>query len=333
VAVKTVAICYMSLSIDITTLTWSSCVTGISYTTRQALTTYRPEGLIAASVTPFADDDSLDEGRLRSHLDYLLAAGVDGILVIGGSGEYVNLSPEERVRVIELSAEEIAGRVPMIVGALGPSTREALEIGRLAARAGATAILAPPPYYIKPSLDGTVAHFQDLVKETGLPVIAYNNPGRTGVSLGLTELEAIARVDGVVGVKESDRDVSSIYLKIMRLRSRLAILSGDDDLGFATLLSGAPGAIWSTANLAPRLCVELFHACREGNLKTALRAHERLMKLIWVRRTIPNHPGPLKECMAMVGRSVGRGRAPLAAMTDAERALVSTALRESEPIE
>jgi 4-hydroxy-tetrahydrodipicolinate synthase len=294
---------------------------------------YRPEGLIAASVTPFADDGSLDEARLRSHLDYLIAAGVDGILVIGGSGEYVNLAPSERVRVITLSAEHVAGRVPMIVGALGPSTREAVEIGSFAARAGAAAILAPPPYYIKPTLDGTVGHFQDLVRETGLPVIAYNNPGRTGVTLGVTELEAIATVEGVVGVKESDRDVSSIAMKIMRLGSRLAILSGDDDLGFATLLSGAPGAIWSTPNLAPRLCGELFHACREGNLETALRAFERLMKLIWVRRAIPNHPGPLKECMAMVGRSVGRARAPLAAMTSAERALVSTALRESEPIE
>jgi 4-hydroxy-tetrahydrodipicolinate synthase len=195
-----------------------------------SLNAYRPEGLIAASVTPFADDDSLDERRLRSHLDYLVAAGVDGILVIGGSGEYVNLAPEERLRVIGVSAEHIANRVPMIVGALGPSTREAIDIGCFAAQAGAAAILAPPPYYIKPSIDGTVGHFQDLVRETGLPVIAYNNPGRTGVSLGLAELEAIARVDGVVGVKESDRDVGSITMKIMRLGSRLAILSGDDDL-------------------------------------------------------------------------------------------------------
>jgi 4-hydroxy-tetrahydrodipicolinate synthase len=297
------------------------------------LTAYRPEGLIAASVTPFADDDSVDEGRLRSHLDYLIGAGMDGILVIGGSGEYVNLAPQERARIIEVSAEHIAGRVPMIVGALGPSTREAVEIGCLAARAGAVAILAPPPYYIKPTLDGTVVHFQDLVKETGLAVIAYNNPGRTGVSLGVNELEAIAGVEGVVGVKESDRDVSSIAMKIMRLGSRLAILSGDDDLGFATLLSGAPGAIWSTPNLAPRLCDELFHACRKGNVGSALRAFERLMKLIWVRRTIPNHPGPLKECMAEVGRSVGRARAPLAPMTNAERALVFGALRESQPVE
>jgi 4-hydroxy-tetrahydrodipicolinate synthase len=294
---------------------------------------YRPEGLIAACVTPFADDDSLDEGRLRSHLDYLLAAGMDGVLVIGGSGEYVNLAPEERERVVAVSAEHVAGKVPIIVGALGPSTREAIEVGCIAARAGASAILAPPPYYIKPTLDGTVSHYQDLVKETGLPVIAYNNPGRTGVSMGLNELEAIASIDGVVGVKESDRDVSSIAMKIIRLGSRLSILSGDDDLGFATLLSGARGAIWSTPNLAPRLCRDLFQACRRGNLGTALRSYERLMKLIWVRRSIPNHPGPLKECMAIVGRSVGRARLPLALMTNAERAQVSTALRESEPVE
>lgn len=294
---------------------------------------YRPEGLIAASITPFADDDSVDEGRLRTHLDYLLAAGMDGVLVIGGSGEYVNLAPEERERVIALSVDHVAGRVPVIVGALGPSTREAIEIGCIAARAGAAAVLAPPPYYIKPTLDGTVTHYQDLVSATGLPVIAYNNPGRTRVSLGLTELEAIAKVEGVVGLKESDRDVSSIAMKIIHLGSRLAILGGDDDLGFATLLSGAPGAIWSTPNLAPRLCRDLFDACRRWDLRTALRSYERLMKLIWVRRSIPNHPGPLKECMAMVGRPAGRARAPLSPMTSAERALVSKALRDCEPVE
>ena len=171
------------------------------------------------------------------------------------------------------------------------------------------------------------------MRETGLPIIAYNNPGRTGVSLGLNELEVIASVHGVVGVKESDRDVSSIAMKIFRLGSRLSILSGDDDLGFATLLSGARGAIWSTPNLAPRLCLDLFQACRHGTVATALSSYRRLMRLIWVRRSIPNHPGPLKESMAMVGRSVGRARPPLSQMTSSERKQISVALRESEPIE
>ena len=190
-AVKAVAICYMSSLIDITPQEEFGGDWHIVYY-RPRLAAYRPEGLIAASVTPFADDGSLDEGRLRSHLDYLLASGVDGILVIGGSGEYVNLAPQERERVIVVSAAHIAHRVPIVVGALGPSTREAIEIGRIAARAGAAAILSPPPYYIKPSLNGTVGHYQELVRETGLPVIVYNNPARTGVSLGLTELETIA---------------------------------------------------------------------------------------------------------------------------------------------
>lgn len=296
---------------------------------RGALSRYRPKGLITATVTPFADDDSLDEARLCSHLDYLIAAGIDGVLVIGGSGEYVNLEAEERRRVIELSAQHIAHRVPLIVGALGPSTREALDIGCVAARAGATAILAPPPYYIKPSLEGIVGHYSELVYATGLPVIAYNNPGRTGVSLGVEELEAIAAVDGVVGVKESDRDVASIAMKILRLGPQLAILSGDDDLGFATLLSGAPGAIWSTPNLAPRLCRELFDACVHKDVDKARTAFERLIKLISARRLIPNHPGPLKECMARVGRPAGRARLPLAPMTSAERTKVFNALQES----
>jgi 4-hydroxy-tetrahydrodipicolinate synthase len=283
-------------------------------------------------VTPFHEDESLDEGRLESHLQFLVDAGVHGVMVIGGSGEYVNLTPAERQRVVTITMQTVGKRLPVIVGALAPSTREVLEIGLHAQRVGATALLVLPPYYIKPSMDGVVRHFEKVARETGLNIIAYNNPGRTGWAMTVEQLRTIADVPGIVGLKECDRDVASISLKIAAVGERIAVLSGDDDLGFATLLSGSPGAIWASPNLTPRLCLDLYAACQAGDVPTALALHNRLVHIVsaWF---IPNHPGPLKEAMALSGRPVGPPRLPLAGMTSAQRDALAEAFRVYGPIE
>jgi 4-hydroxy-tetrahydrodipicolinate synthase len=139
-------------------------------------------------------------------------------------------------------------------------------------------------------------------------------------------------VSGVIGVKDCDRDVASVARKVAALGARIAVLSGDDDLGFATLLSGAAGGIWATPNVAPRLCRALVDACRRADVAAALPLHRRLLALVeaWDR---PNHPGPLKQLMAMVGREVGRARPPLAPMRLDERALAEHALAAAAPVE
>ena len=289
---------------------------------------YRPSGVIAAMTTPFKADESLDEDRLGSHVEFLLEAGIHGLMPIGGSGEYVSLSPEERRRVVTLTVGCVNGRVPVTVGALAPSTREVLDIGCYAAKAGANALLVLPPYYIKPSLAGIVDHFARIAAETGLPVIAYNNPPRTGWGMSAEALEEIAAVPGVVGLKECDRDLAMVNDKINRVGDKIAILGGDDDLVYPVLLSGAHGAIMATVNLAPRLCIDLYRACMRGDVAGALAIQNRLLPLVLVRR-IPNHPGPLKEMMAMVGRSVGPARRPLFPMTDQERKAVAAVLEAS----
>jgi 4-hydroxy-tetrahydrodipicolinate synthase len=292
---------------------------------------YRPRGVVVAVVTPFRDDESLDETRLQDHLSFLLDAGVDAVMPLGGSGEYVNLSMAERKRVIDASVSAVAHRVPVIIGALSPSTREVIEVGEYAMRAGADGLLALPPYYIRPSQAGMVDHFARIVAETGLPVIAYNNPPRAGWAIALEALEEIAAIPGVIGLKDCDRDVAAIAVKIERLGQRLTVLSGDDDLEFATLLSGAAGGIWATANLAPRLCIALYDACVRGDLTEARRLQSMVLALVNVRK-LPNHPGPLKEMMAMVGRSVGPARRPLFPMTEGQRTAVKELLDSLQPL-
>jgi 4-hydroxy-tetrahydrodipicolinate synthase len=254
---------------------------------------YRPTGVIAAVVTPFREDESLDEERLVTHLEYLLKAGVHGLMVTGGSGEYVNLTPAERKRVVTVTMQTVGKRVPVTVGALCPSTREALDLGMHASKEGAAAILLLPPYYIKPSLDGALTHFKTVAQETGLDIIAYNNPGRTGWTIDVNQLRHIAAIPGIVGIKECDRDVASLSLKMAAVGDKIEVLSGDDDLGFATLLSGSRGAIWASPNLNPRLCLDLYDACMAGDVAKALPLHIRLVHLVssWL---IPNLKGPLK---------------------------------------
>jgi 4-hydroxy-tetrahydrodipicolinate synthase len=283
---------------------------------------FRPHGVIAAVVTPFHEDESVDEARLATHLDFLIQAGVDGVMPIGGSGEYVNLSPEERRRVIDVSIAAVEGRVPVIVGALGPSTREALDVGLHAQASGADALLVLPPYYIRPSRDGIVDHFARITAETGLPIIAYNNPARAGIAIDLGTLHELADLPGIVGLKDCDRDLGAIEVKIEEVGEKIAILSGDDDLEFVTLLAGAAGGIWATVNLAPRLCIDLYRACAAGDLERA-RALQTIVRTLVNVRKLPNHPGPLKEMMKMAGLDVGPSRRPLVAMTEGQRTVVA----------
>lgn len=293
---------------------------------------YRPAGLFAAAVTPFRDDEKVDEDRLASLFRSMLEAGADGLMVTGGCGEYANLTPDERRRVVTLArACTQRDGAPVIVGALGSSTREVVELGVHAAAEGATALLVLPPYYIRPSLDGVLDHYETVVRETGLPVIAYNNPGRTGWPIGLAELQKIAAIPGVVGVKECERDIASISLKIAKLQGRFQIISGDDDLGFHTLLSGARCAIWASPNLHPLLSRQLFDAGLARDITGGIPLHLRVTRLMttWM---IANHPAPLKLAMTMLGRSAGPARRPLGGMTPDQVAALKEALEQNGPI-
>jgi 4-hydroxy-tetrahydrodipicolinate synthase len=284
------------------------------------------KGVIVAAVTPFEADESIDEIALDAHLEFLVQSGVHGVLIIGGCGEYVNLTMEERKRVIEQSVAVINGRLPVIVGALSPGTRDATEVGQYAAAAGADALLVAPPYYIHPSTDGVREHLLRIGSATDLPIIAYNNPPRTGWSITPDALKELMTVPHVVGLKESERDLATIARKIAMAGADFPILSGDDDLSFPTLLCGAAGGIWATPNLAPQLFVDLYDACLRGDLETGLALYRRVVNLVEARRG-PNHPGPLKELMSMAGHPVGLARAPLAVMTAGQRAQAQAALK------
>jgi 4-hydroxy-tetrahydrodipicolinate synthase len=271
---------------------------------------FSPKGIYTAIVTPFTDADMFDEPVFRKLVDFQVDAGAAGLLVIGGSGEFVSLTPSERQRVTEVAIDQVAGRVPIIVGALAPGTREVQETVRHAAKAGASAALVLPSYYIKASPAGIFEHFARVADAASIPIVAYNNSGRTGITLDVHMLEKLATVPSIVALKECERDLAVVAAKIRAVGDRIAILSGDDDLGFPTFLLGSPGGIFMTANLVPAFLRQLFEAIMNGNLVAARTAHYALLPLVEALYTA-NHPGPLKDAMALIGHPVGPARAPL----------------------
>lgn len=269
-----------------------------------------PHGIYTAIVTPFTPEDAFDEAVFRALVDFQLGQGAAGLLVIGGSGEFVSLTPAERRQVVEVAVDQVAGRIPVIVGALAPGTREVQETVRHAAASGASAALVLPPYYIKASAPGIVEHFRRVADTAAIPIVAYNNAGRTGVTLDVRLLESLAAIPAIVALKECERDLALVAGKIRAVGDRIAILSGDDDLGLPTFLLGSPGGIFTTANLVPAFHRQLFAAAVGGRLAPARAAHNALLPLVDALYTA-DHPGPLKQAMALIGHPVGPARSPL----------------------
>lgn len=269
-----------------------------------------PHGIYTAIVTPFTPEDAFDEAVFRALVDFQLGQGAAGLLVIGGSGEFVSLTPAERRQVVEVAVDQVAGRIPVIVGALAPGTREVQETVRHAAASGASAALVLPPYYIKASAPGIVEHFRRVADTAAIPIVAYNNAGRTGVTLDVRLLESLAAIPAIVALKECERDLALVAGKIRAVGDRIAILSGDDDLGLPTFLLGSPGGIFTTANLVPAFHRQLFAAAVGGRLAPARAAHDALLPLVDALYTA-DHPGPLKQAMALIGHPVGPARSPL----------------------
>jgi 4-hydroxy-tetrahydrodipicolinate synthase len=271
---------------------------------------YTPKGIYTAIVTPFTNADEFDEAAFRKLIDFQIASGAAGLLVIGGSGEFVSLTPSERQRVIEVAIDQTARRIPIMAGALAPGTREVQETVRYAAKAGADAVLVLPSYYIKASADGVCEHFARVADSASIPIVAYNNTSRTGITLDIGILERLARIPSIVALKECERDLAVVSAKIKAIGERIAVLSGDDDLGFPTFLLGSPGGIFMTANLIPAFHRKLFEASVSSDLVFARKAHYALLPLVEALYT-SNHPGPLKDAMGLIGHPVGTARAPL----------------------
>ena len=274
------------------------------------------EGIHTALITPFRDDQ-VDEDALRKLVERQIEAGIDGLVPCGSTGESATLSQLEHRTVVEIVIDAAAGRVPVIAGTGSNSTREAIEFTAHARDAGADAALLLSPYYNKPTQEGIYAHYATIAQETGLPLIVYNIPGRTASNIAPETVARLARLPGIVGIKEASGDLEQIAHVIAKCPSDFDVLSGDDAITLPLLSIGGKGVISTTSNVAPNHVLELVRSFEVGDVARARQLHYDLLPLFDALFCETN-PIPVKAAAAALGWCEDEIRLPLTKLGDAE---------------
>ncbi len=286
------------------------------------------QGSIPAIVTPMLDDGSLDLPRLKSLLDWHVAEGTDGICVVGTTGESPTVDFDEHCKLIETTVAHVAGRIPVIAGTGGNATSEAVELGRFARKAGATAHLSVVPYYNKPTQEGLYRHFRTIAEAVDLPMILYNVPGRTVADLSNDTTLRLAEVPNIIGIKDATGSIERGTDLIKRAPKKFIVLSGDDATAMALTLLGGSGTISVTANVAPRLMHEMIAAAMAGNVTLARTLNDRLLGL-HRNLFVEANPIPVKWACQQMGLIGGGMRLPMTPLSPEFHDRVLAAMREA----
>lgn len=271
------------------------------------------EGTLTALVTPFRGG-AVDEEALRGLIERQIEAEIDGLVPCGSTGESATLSYEEHHRVVEITIEAAAGRVPVFAGTGSNSTREAIDFTNHAKRAGADGALLLSPYYNKPTQEGIYLHYQAIAQETGLPLVIYNIPGRTASNIEPETIGRLARIDNVIGVKESSGDLDQIAHVVACCPTDFSVVSGDDALTLPLMSVGGKGVISTSSNVAPSLMVSLVRHFAEGQPAKSRAVHQQLLPLFDALFSETN-PIPVKAALTVLGLCDGEIRLPLTPMT------------------
>ena len=275
-------------------------------------------GVFPAIITPFLKDESLDEEGLKRNIEYLNKTGIAGIVPCGTTGESATLTFEEHKRVVGIAVE--ASKVPVIAGTGSNNTREALELTRHAAKAGADAALLITPYYNKPNDKGMYEHFKKIAENCDIPIVLYNVPKRTGIDLKPELVAKLSRIKNIVAIKEASGSLSQQSQIIEQTRgSDFVLLSGDDDLTLPTIALGGQGVVSVVANVAPRKTVAMVDAALKGDMEKARELHYELAPLVRAM-FLETNPIPVKTAHKYLGLANGPLRLPLGEMAQANEA-------------
>ena len=261
-------------------------------------------GSIVAIVSPMHEDGSLDLDALRQLLDWHVEQGTHGIVIVGTSGESPTVNVQEHCELIQVAVEHINGRIPVIAGTGGNSTREAIELTEFAKKAGANASLQVVPYYNKPTQEGIYAHFKTIAEKIDLPVILYNVPGRTVADMSNATILRLAQVPGISGLKDATGNLERASALLAGLKEQkshhFALYSGDDLTAIFLMLMGGHGNISVTANVAPQMMASLCTAAMTGELVLARELQFKLLQLHQMMFIEPN-PIPVKWALHQMG--------------------------------
>lgn len=288
---------------------------------------FTPRGIIPAVVTPLTATGKFSEPAMRKLINYLIDGGVHGLFITGTTGEFYGLTPEEKREIYQVTLDETRGRVPIYAGTNGITTRESVMLTQLAEECGMDAVSILTPMFITPTQEQLISHYKTIAANTSLPVLLYNNPPKTGVNLTAPTVAKLAEVPNIVSIKDSSGDLTltAEYIRLTRGIDNFNVLMGRDTLIYGALCYGAAGSIASCANVAPRLCADIYDKFMAGDLPGSLEAQFKLAPLR-IAFTIGTFPAVIKESLALLGLDVGPCMDPVGPMNDEEREKVRQVL-------
>ena len=269
-------------------------------------------GCGTALVTPFQPDFSLDEAALRKLLQRQICAGVDFLVPCGTTGENPTLTRREHLRVVEITLQEAAGKMPVVAGAGGYNTQEVMDLARELESLGANGLLSVTPYYNKPTQEGLYQHYRAIARSTRLPIVLYNVPGRCGTNLEPSTVKRLAEIDNIVGLKEASGNISQMAALANAVPDDFAILSGDDAIALPLFALGGRGVISVAANEIPAQMARLCQHGLRGEFGEARAIHRKYLPLMEIN-FIESNPIPVKAALAVMGLLEPVWRLPMVA--------------------
>lgn len=284
------------------------------------------KGSITALVTPFRNG-AVDEKAFQDFVDWQIKSGSHGLVPCGTTGESPTMSHDEHKRVVKMTIEVAAGRVPVIAGAGSNNTAEAIDLAQFAEKAGANALLVVAPYYNKPNQEGLYQHFMAIDRAVGIPIVLYNIPPRSVIDINVDTMKRL-KTDSrnIIGVKDATANLMRPSLERAAIGKDWLMLSGEDGTALGYMAHGGAGCISVTANVAPDLCSAFQTACMAGDYKAALALQDKLLPLHRALFLEPN-PGGAKYALAKLGRIANEIRLPLVPVSKATEAEIDAALR------
>jgi 4-hydroxy-tetrahydrodipicolinate synthase len=269
-------------------------------------------------VTPFDKNGNIDFTKTSQLVNYLIQNGSDSLVVAGTTGESPTLTAEEKAALFKYIVAEVNGRVPVIAGTGSNNTKASIDLTKKAEAAGVDAVMLVAPYYNKPNQEGLYLHFKTIAESTGLPVMIYNVPGRTVVSISPDTIARLAEIPNVVAVKEASGDLDAMSEIISRTPEDFALYSGDDALTLPVMAIGGTGVVSVASHVIGKEMQEMIAAFQTGEIVRAGAIHRQLLPFMKQLFKAPN-PAPVKTALQLKGLDVGPVRLPLTSLTETER--------------
>jgi len=289
------------------------------------------EGIIPALVTPFDKDFKLNEVVLRQLIRFVLKAGVHGIFVCGNAGEFYALSNEEKKRVFEVALEEAGEKATVYAGTGAITTEETLKLTEMASSVGIKVLSIITPYFVSLNENEMLEHYKQIALNSRIPIIVYNNPAVTRNNVSARLAVQMAKIDNIIGIKESSGDMSLTTEIIRSVPPDFKVLMGRDNLIYPSLVCGGAGAITSCANFAPQIAMDIFNFYKQGDHTNALKAQHCFAALREAFR-LGSFPSVIKEALQILGIPVGPPRPPVQPLSDQARKELKNLLSKEELI-